>query len=42
LFLVWQDDLAFADSNSDFGPLWPAAPPRRWRLHLSGVGRNLR
>jgi len=42
LFLVRQFDLAFADCNSDFDPLWPAAPPRRGCLRLSGVGRNLR
>jgi hypothetical protein len=41
-FLVWEDDLAFADFNSDFDPLWPAAAPLRGRLHLCGVGRNLR
>jgi hypothetical protein len=41
LFLVWQDDLVFADSNSDFGALWPAAAPRG-RLCLFGVGRKLR
>jgi hypothetical protein len=42
LLLVLQDDLAFADFNSDFDTLWPAAAPLRGRLHLSGVGRNLR
>jgi hypothetical protein len=42
LFLVSQDDLAFADSNSDFGALWPAAAPLRGRLCLFGVGRKLR
>jgi hypothetical protein len=42
LFLVRPDDLGFADCNSDFDPLWPAAPPRRGCLRLSGVGRDRR
>jgi hypothetical protein len=39
---VWQDDLAFADFNSDFDTLWLATPLLRGRLHLSGIGPNLR
>jgi hypothetical protein len=42
LLLAWQDDLAFADFNSDFDSLWPAAAPRRGHFRLSGIGRNLR
>jgi hypothetical protein len=42
VFLVRQGDLPFADFSSDFDPLWPAAAPLRGRLHLCGVGRNLR
>jgi hypothetical protein len=41
VFLVRQDDLAFADFNSDFDTLWPAAALRRC-LRLSGIGRKLR
>jgi hypothetical protein len=42
VFPVRQDDLAFANFNSDFDSLWPAALPLRRRLRLSGVGRKLR
>jgi hypothetical protein len=42
LLLVRQDDLAFADFNSDFDPLSLAAPRRRGPLRLRGVGRDLR
>jgi hypothetical protein len=41
-FLVWQDDLAFADFNSDFDPRWPAAVPRPGHFRLPGIGRNFR
>jgi hypothetical protein len=42
VFLVRQDDLAFADFNSDFDPPRLAAPRRRGPLRLRGVGRDLR
>jgi hypothetical protein len=41
-FLVRPDGLGFAGCSSDFDPLWPAVPPWRGCLRLSGVGRNLR
>jgi hypothetical protein len=42
VFLVRQDDLAFADFNSDFDPLRRAAPRQRGCLRLCGGGRKLR
>jgi hypothetical protein len=42
VFLVRQDDLAFADFNSDFDPPRLAAPRRRGSSRLRGVGRDLR
>jgi len=42
VFLVRQDDLAFADFNSDFDSLCRAAAPQRGHFRLAGIGRKLR